>query len=484
MMGKRACRRAHVVASICPIMQSVVVRKRGVLALVLAWVICAPLAECAPKKKELPGEKMSFIDNGTLKVGVNLALGGAITWVSKSGSKENVVNSHDLGRQIQMSYYSGPNPYIAGDKKPVAHWASLGWNPIQSGDYGMNPSKVLDHRNDKKSIYVKCIPMQWPHDGVPGECTFESWIRLEGPAAHVRSRINNARSDKTLYSARHQEMPAVYVNGPYCRLMTYTNAEPFMGRPLAEIVKGPDVKGPWASWTTTEFWAAQVNKRDWGLGVWQPATSHFIGGFAGRPGEGGPKDGPTGYIAPVRSEFLDHNIEHEFGYALILGTLREIRDWVYENGKASALPVYDFRKDRQGWYYKPEVDFGGWPLKEGLWVKTGEGGASLTGPRGAWRANDVPRLRARVASKGGGQATVFWGTLEKPGFGAERSVRFSVNGDGAFQDVGVVLSGHAEYKGIITGLRIDPPAGEWFKMLWLAHRPFGEGGPGGAEPAP
>ena len=61
---------------------------------------------CAPKKRELPKEKMSFIDNGTIKVGVNLALGGAITWVSKSGSRENVVNSHDLGRQIQMSYYS------------------------------------------------------------------------------------------------------------------------------------------------------------------------------------------------------------------------------------------------------------------------------------------------------------------------------------------------------------------------------------------
>lgn len=457
--------------------------RRAAVALV---ALASPLVVAAAqaKKKEFPKEQMSLIDNGTIKLGVNLALGGAITWISKSGSRENVVNSHDLGRQIQMSYYSGPNPYIVGDKKPVAHWAKLGWNPIQSGDYGMNPSKILDHKNDGKSIYVKCIPMQWPHDGVPGECTFESWIRLEGPAAHVRSRINNAREDKTLYSARHQEMPAVYVNGPYCRLMTYTNAEPFMGRPLVEIVKGPEVKGPWASWTTTEFWAAQVDKKDWGLGVWQPATSHFIGGFAGKPGAGGPKDGPTGYIAPVRSEFLDHDIAHEFGYALILGTLREIRDWVYKRGKAAGLPAYDFRADRQGWHYKPEIDFGGWPLQEGLWVKTGDGGASLSGPRGAWRATDVPKLYARVAAKGGGQATLFWGTLDKPGFDAGRSAKFTVGGDGAFHDIELALSSQPEYKGIITGLRVDPPSGEWFKLLWLAHRPFSAVTGPSAKPAP
>lgn len=445
---------------------------RAAVALaILAWPPSVPSA--VPKRKELPKEKMSFIDNGTIKVGVNLALGGAITWVSKSGSAENVVNSHDLGRQIQMSYYSGPNPYIAGDKKPVEHWAKLGWNPIQSGDWAMNPSKVLEHKNDGRSIYVSCVPMQWPHDGVPGECTFESWIRLEGSAVRVRCRINNARSDKTLYFARHQEMPAVYVNGPYCRLMTYTNAEPFMGSPLAEIAKGPEVKGPWASWTTTEFWAAQVNKKDWGLGVWQPATSRFIGGFAGRPGSGGPKDGPTGYIAPIRSEFLDHNIGHEYGYALILGTLKEIREWVYLNGKGAAMPAYDFSKDRQGWYYRPEIDAGGWPLKEGLWVKTGEGGASLTGPPGAWRARDVPQLYVRAASKGAGEATLYWSTLEKPAFGGGRSVRFPVKGGGEFQDIQVALAGAPGYGGIITGVRLDPPLGEWFKLRWLAHRPMG-----------
>ena len=35
---------------------------------------------------------------------------------------------------MQMSHYSGPWPFVVGDKKPNPGWAGLGWNPIQTGD--------------------------------------------------------------------------------------------------------------------------------------------------------------------------------------------------------------------------------------------------------------------------------------------------------------------------------------------------------------
>jgi hypothetical protein len=42
-------------------------------------------------------DHLSFLDNGVIKLGVNLDLGGAITWLSKSGSDVNLINSADWG---------------------------------------------------------------------------------------------------------------------------------------------------------------------------------------------------------------------------------------------------------------------------------------------------------------------------------------------------------------------------------------------------
>jgi len=78
--------------------------------------------------------QMSWLDNGTIRLGVDLTLGGAITWLSRSGSDVNVINSHDWGRQVQMSYYAGPVPFVVGEKRPKKYWEGLGWNPIQVGD--------------------------------------------------------------------------------------------------------------------------------------------------------------------------------------------------------------------------------------------------------------------------------------------------------------------------------------------------------------
>jgi hypothetical protein len=153
------------------------------------------------------GDTVGYLDNGQIRIGVNLALGGAITYLSKSGSDANLINSFDWGRQIQMSHYSGPVPFAPNGKQPNKTWARLGWNPIQSGDCFGNRSRILNYQNDGKTIYVRCVPMQWPLNNEPGECTFECWIRLDGATAHVRSRINNHRHRQsgrfTRVSGRH-----------------------------------------------------------------------------------------------------------------------------------------------------------------------------------------------------------------------------------------------------------------------------------------
>ena len=237
---------------------------------------------------EKVGKTMSFLENDRIRLGADLTIGGSITHLSTNDGP-NMINSHDWGRQIQMSFYSGPNPFVPDGKKPRKSWAGLGWNPIQSGDCYGNRSKVLEHRNDGKEIYVKCRPMHWPLNDQPGQCTFECWYRIEGNLVQVRSRLTNARDDKTQYAGRTQELPAVYTNGRWYKLVSYKGDRPFSGAEPTVLVDKNDGKGwPWRNFYTPEHWVALLDDSDWGLGVYLPGACAFTGGFAGRPkGSGG-----------------------------------------------------------------------------------------------------------------------------------------------------------------------------------------------------
>ena len=151
----------------------------------LAPILSFLTVVCYGAPSSLPAPRMTFLDNGEVRIGVDLALGGAVTFISSKNHPGNIINSADLGRQIQMSHYSGPWPFAVGDKKPHKAWAGLGWNPIQTGDCYLNPSKVVEHKNDGKEIYIKCVPMQWPLENVPGDCLFETWTTLEGSVSRV-----------------------------------------------------------------------------------------------------------------------------------------------------------------------------------------------------------------------------------------------------------------------------------------------------------
>jgi hypothetical protein len=427
-------------------------------------MVFSPLAALCLVTMGAPPATMSYLDNGVIRVGVDLTIGGAITWVSKSGSDVNLINSADWGRQIQMSHYSGPVPFQPPGTRLSKAWEGLGWNPIQSGDCFGNRSKVVDQRNDGKELYVKCIPMQWPLDNVPGECTYECWIRLRGSTALVRSRMVNHRSDRTQYPGRDQELPAIYTNGPWYRLITYDGDKPFTGDKLREIPP----QFPWVGWQATENWAALVDDHDFGLGVYEPGVYRMIGGFAGKPGKGGPKDGPTGYIAPLHAEILDWNIDYDYRYTLIVGTLDEIRKTVSALAQKPAPPNYVFEKDRQHWRYVNATDTG-WPIRGELDVKLEANDPQLLGPAAFWLARDAPRLTIRAAfHTDPAQAVLFWSRHDAPGFTEARSVPFDIVPDGKMHTYVLDLSRSPEYRGAITGLRFDPiPAGkpgDWVRI--------------------
>ncbi|MBM3879431.1 MAG: hypothetical protein FJ387_06880 [Verrucomicrobia bacterium] len=161
------------------------------LTIVAAALMLAPLPTpfAAEGSGQVPSAaQMSYLDNGVVKVGVDLNHGGAIVFLARAGGG-NLINNFDLGRQVQLSFFSGPVPFDANGQRPQKHWEHIGWNPIQAGDEFKNPSFVLAHENDGHTLHVTCRPLQWPLNNVPGDCTFDSWLELDGPVVKARARL-------------------------------------------------------------------------------------------------------------------------------------------------------------------------------------------------------------------------------------------------------------------------------------------------------
>jgi len=397
--------------------------------------------------------RMSFLENDQVKVGVDLSLGGAITWLSRRDG-ENRVNNFDYGRQIQLSYFSGPVPFEAEGQKAAEHWKHLGWNPIQAGDDFHHGSQTVEHRNDGQELYVKCIPLQWPLNHVPGECTLESWLQLDGPVVKVRARLVNSRTDKTQYAARLQELPALYANAAFHRVISYTGSRPFTNE-ATQIMPKSATKHPWSFWLGTEQWSALLDEHDEGIGLITPGRIWFTGGFAGQPGANDTHATHTGYLAGQALEILDHNIVHEFRYELVAGSLEQIRQRAKIH-QTTTLPTWDFTQDRQEWHYRDAHDKG-WPIEGMLEVIPDGADPQMVGPPRLWQAEDAPVLIIEAAFQTGeSSATLYWRKLGAPAPGRDDHITFPVQSDGQFRSYGVRLSESISYKGPMVQLRIDP----------------------------
>ncbi|MCB1204170.1 MAG: hypothetical protein KDN18_07910 [Verrucomicrobiae bacterium] len=413
-------------------------------ALVLFLLCLSPL-RAAPR--------LSFLENEEIKVGIDLDLGGAITWLSGRDG-ENRINNFDHGRQVQLSYFSGPVPFEVPRQKPAGHWRHLGWNPIQAGDDFDHGSRILEHQNDGGEIYVKCVPLQWPLNQVEGECTFESWLTLEGKVVKARARLVNARSDPTQYPARLQELPAVYANAAFHRVVSYTGPLPYSGEPATSIPP-PATRHPWSFWLGTEQWSALLDGNDQGIGLITPGRIWFTGGFAGRPGHNDTKANDTGYLAGQGLEILDHNIVHEFSYELVVGSLEEIRVRASAHAPAK-LPSWRFENDRQGWHYRDARDTG-WPISGSLEVIPDGPDPQLVSPPVLWQAEEAPWLIIEASfPPETRRATVYWRHWGQDTPGAEDHLDFPLPEGGQISRHVLHLGGRDTYKGPLVQLRLDP----------------------------
>jgi hypothetical protein len=464
------------------------------LAFVALAQVAAALAATPPEPFDFGNEPMRYLENERLRLGINLGAGGAVTHLEdKRFASGNMINSFDWGRQIQLSFYSGPNPFIGPNgEKPNPEWAGLGWNPIQAGSVGRVASKTIAFEQGPDFLRVRCIPMQWPHLSLPADCEFEATYRLAGGnVILMEARIINQRLDHTQYPACSQEMPALYTNGPWYRLITYSGDQPFTGASLTVVVGKDDAKGwPWETFFSPEHWAALVNEEGRGVGLFQPDTCTVIGGFSGgdaAKGKGGPKDGQTGYISPTARRILDHNIDWTYRTHLIVGSVDEIRDYARKQPRPAL--AWDFHAERMGWVYENAQD-AGWPIRDGLKITYQKSPCgSMLSDAMFWQAETAAVLEIEAAFQFGNpdqalEAEVLIQPLgpvdhstfpawepqdpkRKEAIAKQRkefppapaiSIPLDVRGDGTMRTYSLKLSDNPKYRGGMKQLRLRFPA--------------------------
>ena len=280
-------------------------------------------------KKKQPSELIA--DNGTLVAKFDLTRGGAISWISLSGSDRSLVNIADEGRYIQQSYSAGKSLDRKKDGQSP-NWSPWPWNPIQVGDAFRNRARILDYRQSKDSLYVKCIPMQWDMNSRYAEAEMEQWTFLKGNVLTIRNRLTCHRTDNIYGDSIlcDQELPAVYPISALKNLFMYEGNAPFTSAPLKQLEVINLKSGFWGRYENVpENWMAFVDDNNFGMAVYNPLCTRFLAGMSGVPGKEA-NDGSTSYIAPVKKEMLTKNCVYEYEYYIVVGTLEEMRGLIYQ----------------------------------------------------------------------------------------------------------------------------------------------------------
>lgn len=265
----------------------------------MRFVFCLVLLASAAHAQE----KWLYLDNGHVRLGVNLSAGGCIGWFSHSHSSENVLNAYDTGRYVQQSYY--------GDKDG-SDWNGKPWryNPVQGGSWENRPAEVLETKSDPTSLYTRTQPRHWATGAATPECIMEQWLRLEGGLARLKFKVTY--EGKKLHQATHQELPALFVI-PRLDTLVFVDAEKQLARRQPGFPNDYLRLGePWCAWVN--------DKTNAGIGLHMPHAAE-ITCYRVRNGN----QGDCSYLAPIQTFALKPGLVFEYEVTLALGTVEQLR---------------------------------------------------------------------------------------------------------------------------------------------------------------
>jgi len=294
----------------------------------------APIPPPPPPPPPLTSQNGNFLylDNGTVRIGLDLAWGGSIVELSVGGN--NFVNAHDPGREIQPAIYDGNATYDSCS----GCTGVFGWNPVLAGDEHGHGSPVLDYAITNGILYTKTRPLEWNPDDKGGSATqavlsdveIEQWISAvpnHPNAVKVRHKVTHLGSD--LHANALQELPMLALTTEQSHLVTYGGASPWTSGAVTLVQSLPAVGSPAVPYRSSEFWSALVNNQNAGVMVYDPASYGFAYGFS-YAGPGGPTGDGTIYMRQVSAATLPPNGVLDTEVYLLGGDYTQARQAVYD----------------------------------------------------------------------------------------------------------------------------------------------------------
>ena len=195
------------------------------------------LGDFSVADRDVPSfEKELYIQQGDLKVGADLAMGGTLSYLERTNyqglkvaeyidandnvsiglgidpsdpnCKEflsdsvNLINIYDAGREIQQSYYAnvgGTREEATGANGYQRMWCftetteGFYWpyNPVQGGDEVCNVSQIIDYQVTSNQIYIKVRAMDWGNG--------YAWERFKNDPTYgeLHEQVKNGRTTKS-----------------------------------------------------------------------------------------------------------------------------------------------------------------------------------------------------------------------------------------------------------------------------------------------
>lgn len=349
-----------------------------------------------------------YISDGFLKMGTSLSIGGAIRHIEKLNegvveyideagnvciqphtdpekvetvSKEvNLVNIHDLGREIQQSYYSAvKEEHGYAPTEEVLYNADLLYNPVQAGSASGKQSQIIDYRYSPTEIYIKTKPLEWFFDNRLSDSYMENTYTLDGKGTlRVSNRFVNFSqfTDMDKAGRNGQELPAIYIVHPlnyfYCETVEGNIFDPNLSDlPTTQAKTGlsHQVTGSYhyaiARNKLSKDWFAFVNEEKFGVGIYMPnaqsynasrgcKSSHYqnawnthydrdLYDFSGYKYIPSAYTNNYNYLSAASALVMMDFVPLEYDYAVYVGTVEEMRSVFAKLYAENAIPNQGFK---------------------------------------------------------------------------------------------------------------------------------------------
>jgi hypothetical protein len=266
-----------------------------------------------------PKPELLFLENPSMKIGIDRAMGASITWLSWKSQPGNIINIHDPGRLIQQSYYAGKTLDRQADGQHKA-WSPWTWNPIQGGGVGSWARVTRFEKVENQMLVSETIPKLWDMPDEEAEAIMFQSTEFEPDmpnVVRVRNRLVCKRKEGDRWGPavpRHQELPACYFTSAFRHVETYLGNGEWKRE---HQPPGP----PWGKAEPPLRAMACFNDAGQGVAVFSPAADkHWnFGPHRTYTPDAKPTDGPCMHLAPIGTVSLGPTTTLDFRYWMIVG---------------------------------------------------------------------------------------------------------------------------------------------------------------------